>query len=115
MLFFFVGAYIGIIVDSREFKGCHRLYNTTSTTKKVLRILMSILLIVPLYVCPVYLIKSSKYVVLVMFAKYGVPSFLTALALFGFSKILYLKFGLLQPENIKIHQVNINEDEGEDN
>ena len=89
LLFYIVGAYAGIIIDSREFKGCHRQYNATSTTKKVLRILMSILLIVPLYVCPVYLIQSSKFVVLVLFAKYGIPSFMTGIALYGFSKLIY--------------------------
>ena len=70
---------------------------------------MSILLIVPLYVCPVYLIQSSKYVVLVLFAKYGLPSFMTGIVLFGFSKLIYTKFALLQPEIFKSYTAHINE------
>ncbi len=108
LLFYVYGAYLGIVLDSKMYKGCHRNYNATNPTKKVLRILISILLIVPLYVCPLYLISSSRYVVLILLVKFGIPSFISGYCLFAYSKLIYNKFGLIHEEELRHGDMSYN-------
>lgn len=57
-------------------------------------------MIVPIYVLPTFLIKSSKYVLLILIIKYAVPSFLTGFILYGYSKLFYSRFNMLSEENL---------------
>eukprot|EP00347_Sterkiella_histriomuscorum_P008639 403344328 len=100
LFFYLYGAYLGIVIDSKEYKGSHKFQNQTELKKTLLRLFLSILIIVPLYVLPLFLIKSSKYVLLILVIKYAVPSFLMGFTLYGYSKLLYKRFNLIQDESL---------------
>jgi len=67
-----------------------------------MRIVLSAIVVVPLYVCPVFLIKSSKFVLPIFFIKYALPTFLAGFLLFGYSKILYERFNLVNDEDTNV-------------
>lgn len=89
MTFLVLGAYMGLIIDAKYYQGTVKSVNKTAVMQTLLRLLISIIPIVAVYVCPVYLIQSTRYVFLVLLFKYALPTFLIGVILFGYSKQIY--------------------------
>ena len=120
LMFYIYGAYLGIVIDSKDYKGCHRLMNQTSIKHILIRLTLSLFIILPLYVLPLFLIKSSRFVILILVIKYGVPSFLLGFVLYGYSKLVYKRFGLLSEESLTDTSVSFisesrNDEDDDDN
>jgi hypothetical protein len=81
--------YLGLVVDAKYYKGSHRFINATSVRKQLTRVLISAFVIIPLYICPVFFIQSSKNPLLILIVKFGMPTFIMGLLLNGFSKTIY--------------------------
>ena len=91
-----------MIIDSKYFKGTHRNINKTSIKKKLIRIIISIFIIIPIFVLPVNFISSIKYSLVVLMVRYGIPSFFIGLLMFGYSKKFYERFNLVKKEDLSI-------------
>ena len=94
LMFYLAGAYFGLIVDAKYFRGTIRSVNDTSVRKKMTRVVLSALPIVPIFVCPVFLIASRRFIFAVLAVKYGLPAFMIGFLLFGYSKPVYERFNL---------------------
>lgn len=89
MIFFLAGAYLGIVIDAKNYKGSIEGVNNTNLRKTLTRIVLSALPAIPIYVCPLYLIAPRRYVFIIFTLKYALPSFLITFLLFGHSKMIY--------------------------
>ncbi|CDW89873.1 pap2 superfamily phosphatase [Stylonychia lemnae] len=105
-IFYTFGSYLGLVIDSKEYKGTHRTVNSTGVKQTLIRLAISILLIVPLYILPIFLIKSARFVLLVLLVKYGLPSFLIGFVLYGYSKLLYKRFNLISDDMLNDSNVS---------
>lgn len=98
---------MGIVIDSKEYRGTHRNSNSTSVKHALIRIALSLVIIIPLYVCPIFLIRPNKFVLLILFVKYGVPSLIMGIMLYGYSKLVYQRYKLLNEEEIMDTDSNV--------
>ena len=105
-MFFLAGCYLGLVVDAKQFRGTIRGVNQTNIRKSLFRVVLSALAIVPIFVCPVYLISSSRFVFAVLMVKYAIPSFIIGFILFGHSKTIYERFNLINEEEISLELEN---------
>ena len=101
LLFYLLGAYYGLLIDARYFKGTHRQINKTSIRKSLIRLCLSLVVILPFFVFPIAFISESNSVFLVFFFKFGLPSFVVSTVLFGLSKKAYERFNLVQEEEMQ--------------
>ena len=101
-MFYILGCYFGLVIDSKYYKGTHRNINQTQLKKTLIRLISSLLLIFPVFVCPAFFIKSMKYILLVLLFKYGMPGFFVGLMLFGFSKRAYERLSIVQEEDLSL-------------
>jgi hypothetical protein len=102
MAFYVLGAYMGLIVDAKYYQGTVKSVNRTPFLQTLMRLLISLVFIVPVYVCPIYLIGATQYVFLVLLFKYALPTFGIAFLLFGFSKQVYQRFGVVNNDDMDI-------------
>ena len=77
-------------------------------------------MIVPLFICPVFLINSNSNVFVILIFKYSLPSFVVGYLLYAHSKFVYEKFDLLNQDDVShvessmtMGQLEINEEEKE--
>lgn len=87
--FYLLGAYYGLIIDAKYFSGTHKNINKTKLKKTALRLIISLLFILPFYVAPIVFISDENSVLVVFLFKYSLPSFSISLILFGFSKRIF--------------------------
>lgn len=83
MVFYLLGAYYGMAIDAKKYKGTVRSVNQTTIVKTSIRLLLSAIPIVLNFVLPVFLIASKNMVLPIFLFKYALPSFGIALFLFG--------------------------------
>ena len=102
MIFYIAGCYIGMIIDAKHFKGTVRQVNKTGLRQQLTRVALSSIAVIPIYVCPVYLIESKKYIIAILTVKYGIPSFMIGFLLYGYSKLIYERFNLINEEDVSI-------------
>ena len=101
-MFYFLGAYIGVSIDAKYYKGSYTNMNDTSLKLSLFRIILSAFIILPFYVLPVYFLNITNQPLIVLFLKFGLPTFALGLVLFGYSKLFYKKFNLIKEEDISI-------------
>jgi uncharacterized membrane protein len=89
LMFFVAGSFMGLTIDAKKYRGTVRGVNDTNILKTGLRIALSAIVIVPIYVCPVFLIQSRRYILPIMLIKYVIPSFMAGVLLYGYSKTIY--------------------------
>ena len=80
---------MGLVIDSKYFKGSHNSINSTYIKQTLVRLFLSFFLIVPFFVSPTFYIKSSRHATIVLIIKYAVPSFLISFIFYGYSKYIY--------------------------
>ena len=102
LTFYILGAYTGMIVDAKKYKGTVRTVNQTTFLKKLIRVSLSLIPVVFIFALPVFLIKSRSYILPIFLIKWAIPSFLIGNILFGYSKTVYAKFGLINEEDTNI-------------
>lgn len=95
LTFYILGSYCGLIVDAKYFNGTHKNINHTKVKKTLLRLLVTILIVLPCYVAPIVFISDENNVFIVFFFKYSLPSFAISFILFGFSKRVFEKWNLV--------------------
>lgn len=100
--FYIFGCYIGLICDARQYKGSIPQLNQTSLAKTAARIVLSIIPIIPIYVCPLFLINSSRFLFVIMVIKYILPTFMIGFLLYGHSKVIYQRFNLVNDEDFAV-------------
>lgn len=93
---------MGMIVDAKYFRGTIRQANDTSVCKRFMRVVLSAMPVVPLYVCPIFLIESKRYIFSILTIKYGIPSFVVGFLLYGYSKAIYERFNLMNEEDVSL-------------
>lgn len=108
MIFFLAGAYLGIVIDAKNYKGSIEGVNNTNLRKTLTRIVLSALPAIPIYVCPLYLIAPRRYVFIIFTLKYALPSFLITFLLFGHSKMIYERLGLIREDDVEESETSMN-------
>lgn len=98
-VFYVLGAFIGLAYDAKYFKGTIRKVNSTGTWATLKRILLMIVPLFLVFVLPVFFIGQKRWTLGVLLTKYASPSFLAGFLLFGCSKVIYAKFGLVNLED----------------
>lgn len=88
-----------MIIDAKNYKGTVRTVNQTNFVKKIIRVALSAIPVVVIFVCPLYFIQSRAYVIPILAFKYAIPSFVIGFLLYGYSKSMYAKFGLVNEED----------------
>ena len=88
-VFFVLGAYLGLALDAKNYKGTVRSVNDTGFMSTVKRLLFAVVPIFALYVLPVFFIPQRTWTIGILISKYGVPCFLTGVLLYGYSKAIY--------------------------
>ena len=96
--FFAVGAYLGIMVDSKHFGGTHKRINHTSAFKSILRLASNLLVTLFVLFLPSIVIPNDLNLFILYLFQVILPSTLIALYLFGFSKLFNRKLGLVKEE-----------------
>lgn len=88
-----LGAYLGILCDTRFFKGTHREIHNTSITKGVLRTLITIVFFSPfLFLANARLTDSF---ISILFTVYILPALLGGFLFFAFSRLLFKRCKLV--------------------
>lgn len=87
------GAYFGILLDSIYLKGTPSTVNNTSFWKGLLRLLVSLLILIPFFL-PYVLISSKAQMMIVYLFKQTVPIFFVMLVLFSVVKLAHGKLRL---------------------
>ena len=86
-----MGVYIGLVIEKRIMRYSYPYFYDTSFGATVLRILLSLII-----GCPIVLIgRSLRWDSYYLFFRNIMPPFLLNIYLFGFSKWISLKFGLI--------------------
>lgn len=99
-LFSVYGAYLGLIIDAKYFQGSPKDIHQTLPQKSLLRFLLLWLFIAPfLYIITVY-VARFEFLPTKLGIFYLLPTFTLSLLLYGFSKLLYGKVGLLAHNNL---------------
>ena len=99
LIFYIAGCYLGLIVDARHFKGTVKSVHDTSFKQTFVRVGLTAIPIGIIYVCPVYLIASRQFVLLILLIKFGMPAFMTGFVLFGYSKLIFERFSVVNLED----------------
>lgn len=102
MVFYLLGAYYGMVNDAKYFKGSVRTVNQTSIVKTILRLLLSAIPIVIVFVLPEILIASRSVVLPIFLSKYALPSYIIGFLLFGYSKRVYQRYNLVNIEDTNV-------------
>ena len=84
-----MGAYLGLALDAKNYKGTVRSVNHTSLLSTVKRLLFAVVPVFVVYVLPVFFIPQKTWTIGILIAKYGVPCLLTGVMLYGYSKTIY--------------------------
>ena len=102
MVFYVMGAYYGMVVDAKKYRGTVKSVNKTSFVKTIIRLSLSAIPISLLFVLPVFLIASRNMVLPIFLIKYAIPSFVIAFFLYGYSKAIYQRFNLVMDEDTTV-------------
>ena len=92
-----LGAYLGILCDTKFFGGTHREVHDTSIVKGILRTLLTLLFFVPfIYTIDSRLLNHDFLTVLILV--FVLPSFLSSFIFYAFSRILFKRCRLVTSE-----------------
>lgn len=115
LMFYIFGCYVGLMFDAKHFKGTSQNVNDTPLKKTLARIVISSLVIIPIYICPVYFIRATRYPLIILLIKYALPSFIIGAVHFGYSKVIYNRFNLVLEEDETLNSsMNLSEIEEEE-
>ena len=90
-----LGAYLGILCDTKFFRGTHREVHNTSVVKGVLRCLVTLLLFSPfLLLINVDLLNSDNFEV-ILIVVYVLPAFFSGFFFFAFSRLIFKRCKLV--------------------
>ena len=92
------GAYLGILVDAKFFKGSHRTLNDTSACKSIFRFSFTIILLFPSMLLAWSEFQTSSVIVQMLFF-FVLPGFLASFLYFAFSRLLFKKIGLVTSDS----------------
>ena len=92
------GAYSGLIIDAKYFRGTPRQIHETSSKKTILRFTMIILFIAPFIYLPAFMGSMINKLYLRVIFFYFLPSFLGFFLIFGYSKVFFTKLNLVNTE-----------------
>jgi len=99
MMFFVLGCYLGLVADAKYNKGTVRSVNDTIFYKGLIRVLISIIPTFIIFVVPVFFIPQKWFTIYILVMKYGVGCFAIGYLLFGYSKVIYAKYDLVNTED----------------
>ena len=89
-----LGAYLGILCDTKFFGGTHREIHNTSILKGILRTLVTVIIFSPFLMLTFYHPFGNNYI-WILFMVYIVPSFVSGFVFFAFSRLLFEKCKLV--------------------
>ena len=98
-----LGAYLGILCDTKFFKGTHRDIHNTSIVKGILRLLVSITIFSPFFLF-IYYISFNPSFLRVLFIVYVLPAFVSGFFFFAFSRLIFKRCKLVTSDVKKIVQ-----------
>ena len=88
-----LGAYLGILCDTKFFGGTHREIHNTSIFKGVMRTLLTVIIFSPFLALS--FIKVNDSFMWILFMVYIIPAFVAGFVFFAFSRLLFEKFKLV--------------------
>ena len=89
-----LGAYLGILCDTRFFRGTHREIHNTSCLKSLLRLLITLIIFSPLIITVHFIQKDASFPE-VIFVVYIIPSFVVGFIFFAFSRLIFQRCKLV--------------------
>lgn len=89
-----LGAYLGILCDTKFFKGTHRDIHNTSIGKGILRLLVTVTIFSPFFFF-MYYISFKPSFLRVLFIFYVLPAFVSGFVFFAFSRLIFQKCKLV--------------------
>jgi hypothetical protein len=107
MTFFVLGCYLGLIVDAKYQKGTVRSVNNTTLMQTLKRVLLSSIPTLLMYAVPVFFIPQKWFTIYVLITKYGISSFVIGYLMFGYSKVIYSKFDLVNLEDTSLERESV--------
>ena len=90
---------MGLIIDAKYFKGTPKDIHQTSGSKSILRFLLLLLIYTPIIFLMIVTNEKFTYLPVRMSLYYFIPTLFLSLILFGYSKLLFAKLGLLDYNN----------------
>lgn len=89
-----LGAYLGILCDTKFFRGTHREIHNTSCLKGLLRLLISLIIFSPLILAAELIPEDASFSE-VIFLVYIIPSFAVGFISFAFSRLIFQRCKLV--------------------
>ena len=89
-----LGAYLGILCDTKFFKGTHRNIHETSIAKGIIRLIFTLAIFTPFLVIIDTNLASENYIQL-LFLTYIVPAFVSNFLFYAFSRPLFAQCKLV--------------------
>ena len=100
-----LGAYLGILCDTKYFKGTHREIHNTSIFKGILRSLVTVIIFSPfLYLCSAHLVTDFVPILFVVFI---LPAFISGFVFFAFSRLLFKRCKLVTDDVSSARQTTL--------
>ena len=110
------GAYLGILIDAKFFKGSHRTLNETSICKSIFRFSFSAALTFPFVLLAFGQNKFDDRLITRVMIFYVLPTFFITFLYFAFSRLLFKKLKLVTSDviDVKSGQLFVSVIEGDD-
>ena len=88
-----LGAYLGILCDTKYFKGTHREIHNTSICKGIIRTLITVIMFSPFFI--VVNLRLTHGFIPILFTVYILPALIFGFIYFAFSRLIFQRCKLV--------------------